>query len=258
MTGGAQWRLFDMLIAGSVSRPDLLRLKPDFGVIRYLPQILTMLRGGDDAVLTRLVRFFEAQGLAVLGVADVAPQLLAEAGTFGSLARASAELDTDTDTALGFQVLDLLADLDVGQAIAIELRTRLGAPHFRRRNVEFEFARANAWRAPHHDTAVIANDTIAATPTCADQLCIPSNAFGGVAPLPARATPLHQTAVSSSAQKETAVFKAQRFDRAAVSLRAPYLPARRQIDHHDGPFLCTVCKPASVPILSKARVVGYR
>ena len=62
-----------MLIAGSVRRPDLRRLKPDLGVIRHLPKIITMLKGGDDAVLTRLVRFFEAQGLSVKGVADVAP-----------------------------------------------------------------------------------------------------------------------------------------------------------------------------------------
>ena len=50
-----------MMIAGSVSRPDLRRLKPDFGLIRYLPDVLAMLRGGDDAVLTRLIRFFEAR-----------------------------------------------------------------------------------------------------------------------------------------------------------------------------------------------------
>ena len=107
-----------MMIAGSVSRPDILRLKPDFGLIRYLPQVLAMLKGGDDAVLTRLVRFFEAQGLCVKGVSDVAPQLLAAAGSLG--APNSGTITVAADTALGFQVLDLLADLDVGQAIAVE------------------------------------------------------------------------------------------------------------------------------------------
>ncbi len=112
-----------MMIAGTVSRPDLRRLKPDFGVVRYLPDVLAMLKGGDDAVLTRLVRFFEKQGLVVKGVADVAPELLAEAGMVSGVAPgASGETERadDSDMALGFAVLDAVADLDIGQAIAVE------------------------------------------------------------------------------------------------------------------------------------------
>jgi UDP-2,3-diacylglucosamine hydrolase len=107
-----------MMIAGSVSRPDLMRLKPDLGVIRHFPKILAMLRGGDDAVLTRLIRFFEAQRFTVKGVSDIAPDLLATQGTLGAPARASSS--TEADTARGFAILDALADLDVGQAVAIE------------------------------------------------------------------------------------------------------------------------------------------
>ena len=112
-----------MMIAGTVSRPDLKRLKPDFGVVRYLPDILSMLKGGDDAVLTRLVRFFEKQGLTVKGVGDVAPELLAEAGIAHGVAEyASVGTDhaNDADVTLGFAVLDAVADLDIGQAIAVE------------------------------------------------------------------------------------------------------------------------------------------
>ncbi len=106
-----------MMIAGGVTRPDLRNLKPDFGLVRYLPSVLSMLKGGDDAVLTRLIRFFEGHGLTVKGVADVAPELLAEAGTLGAPSLVAGD---DRDTALGFRVLDALADLDVGQAVAIE------------------------------------------------------------------------------------------------------------------------------------------
>ncbi len=107
-----------MMIAGSVSRPDLLRLKPDFGLIRHLPKVLAMLRGGDDAVLTRLVHFFESQGLTVKGVADVAPELLAPSGRLGAAQAPSAAVEDDI--ACGFAVLDALADLDVGQAVVVE------------------------------------------------------------------------------------------------------------------------------------------
>jgi DUF1009 family protein len=113
-----------MMIAGSVSRPDLMRLKPDFGLIRHLPKVLAMLRGGgDDAVLTRLVRFFEAQGLTVKGVADVAPELIAVPGQLGAAAERGAA--TDADIARGFAVLDALSDLDVGQAIVVDRGTVL-------------------------------------------------------------------------------------------------------------------------------------
>ena len=106
-----------MMIAGNVSRPDLRRLKPDLGLIRYLPQVLSMLKGGDDAVLTRLIRFFEMQGLTVKGISDVAPELLAQAGQLG--APVAHPHQAEGDTTLGFRVLDTLADLDVGQAIAV-------------------------------------------------------------------------------------------------------------------------------------------
>lgn len=112
-----------MMIAGSVTRPDLKNLKPDFGLIRHLPSVLSMLKGGDDAVLTRVVRFFEGHGLTVKGVGDVAPELLAEAGTLGAT---SDRTDIDGDMAIGFRVLDALADLDVGQAAVIESGRILG------------------------------------------------------------------------------------------------------------------------------------
>jgi UDP-2,3-diacylglucosamine hydrolase len=107
-----------MMIAGSVSRPDLMRLKPDFGLFRHLPKVLAMLRGGDDAVLTRVIRFFESQGLTVKGVGEVAPELLAPLGDLGAMRQVSSV--SESDIRRGFEVLDVLADLDVGQAIAVE------------------------------------------------------------------------------------------------------------------------------------------
>ena len=46
--------------------------------------------GGDDSVLTRVVRFFEGKGLEVRGVHEVAPDLLAGAGPMGGVALAAA------------------------------------------------------------------------------------------------------------------------------------------------------------------------
>ena len=62
----------DLVIVGSVRRPDLAALRPDLGFIRSLPAILRIVAaGGDDSVLTRVVRFFEQKGFAVGVEADV-------------------------------------------------------------------------------------------------------------------------------------------------------------------------------------------
>ena len=67
----------DIVIVGSLRRPDLWKAGVDFGLIRNLPTILGLTRGGDDTVLKRVVRFFEAQGFRVRGAHEIAPALLA-------------------------------------------------------------------------------------------------------------------------------------------------------------------------------------
>ncbi len=105
-----------MVIAGSVRRPDLWKLRPDWGFFASLAQILAMMKGGDDSVLSRVVRFFEAKGLKVLGAHEVAPDLLAESGRLGAVA-----LDSQSrgDAELGFAVRAVLGPLDAGQAVVV-------------------------------------------------------------------------------------------------------------------------------------------
>ena len=52
----------ELVIAGGVRRPDLWRIRPDAGFFTSLPQIVRLLAGGDDSVLSRVVRFFEGKG----------------------------------------------------------------------------------------------------------------------------------------------------------------------------------------------------
>src|SRR5262245_65021542 len=70
-----------LVIAGGVRRPDFLHIRPDAGFFASLPQILGLIAaGGDDSVLTRVVRFFEGKGLEVRGGHEIAPGLLAAVG----------------------------------------------------------------------------------------------------------------------------------------------------------------------------------
>ncbi len=104
-----------MVIAGAVTRPDIASIRPDVGLLRLLPQVLRLIRaGGDDALLTRVIRLYESEGLHVSGVQDVAPELLIGPGQLGAIEMNAAEAG---NLALADAVLATLGDLDVGQAV---------------------------------------------------------------------------------------------------------------------------------------------
>jgi len=105
-----------LVIAGGVKRPDLRRIRPDVGFFMSLPQIVSLLGGGDDSVLTRVVRFFEAKGFTVCGVHEVAPDLLAGAGRMGGVTLGR---DDEVDAELGFAVRQALGVVDAGQAVVV-------------------------------------------------------------------------------------------------------------------------------------------
>ena len=97
-------------------RPDLWKIRPDVGFFTSLPRILGLMAGGDDSVLTSVVRFFEQKGLAVRGAHEVAPDLLAGAGAIGSVALSE---QGRADARLGFAVRAALGPLDAGQAVVV-------------------------------------------------------------------------------------------------------------------------------------------
>lgn len=135
---GAEWvdwgqvgRMFDLIerggckeviLIGSISkRPDFRSIAGDLGTLRRLPRILAALVGGDDSVLTRVIRIFEQEDLTVVGVPDVAPALLAGAGTLG---RHGPSADAMTAIATAAGVIEALSPHDVGQAaVALFRRT---------------------------------------------------------------------------------------------------------------------------------------
>jgi lipid-A-disaccharide synthase len=106
----------ELVIAGSVRRPDVWTIRPDAGFFTCLPQVFSLFAGGDDSVLSRVVRFFEAKGLTVRGAHEVAPDLLADAGQLGAVAL---DRQGHADAMLGFAVRAALGPLDAGQAVAV-------------------------------------------------------------------------------------------------------------------------------------------
>jgi DUF1009 family protein len=106
----------DIVLLGSVVRPSLWRLRPDWFTLRALPQVIKAFRGGDDHLLTSVARVIEKDGFRFVGAHEVAPEILVPQGALGC-ARPS-ERDK-ADMTLGLDYLRAAGLFDVGQAVVV-------------------------------------------------------------------------------------------------------------------------------------------
>jgi UDP-2,3-diacylglucosamine hydrolase len=106
----------DLVLIGSMSRPNLRKVGFDAGFLWHARTILGLTRGGDDSVLSRVVRFFEDQGFRVRGAHEIAPVLLAPEGLLGGVAP---DGEACGDIACGLALLAALAPFDVGQSVVV-------------------------------------------------------------------------------------------------------------------------------------------
>lgn len=105
-----------VVLSGAVRRrPPFSDIRMNLRSLTKLPGALkTLLAGGDDAVLRMVIALIEAQGshIRVIGVQDIAPDLLATTGALGK------QLPTDDDRrdiAQAAAAAEMLGRLDVGQ-----------------------------------------------------------------------------------------------------------------------------------------------
>ena len=106
----------DLVFIGTLVRPALSEIRLDWGTLRAMRHILSAFRGGDDHLLTGIGRIFEDDGFRLLGIKDVAPDLLMPAG---SLTRAVPDASALADIAKGRDVLRALSPFDIGQATVV-------------------------------------------------------------------------------------------------------------------------------------------
>jgi UDP-2,3-diacylglucosamine hydrolase len=106
----------DVVIIGSVVRPSLWQIWPDLAALRIMPQVVRMLRGGDDHLLSGIMRILEQLGFHPIGAQEIAPEILMPEGAVGRLAPSAAER---TDIALGLALIGALGEFDVGQAAVV-------------------------------------------------------------------------------------------------------------------------------------------
>jgi len=123
---GQLGRLFDMLAArdchdlafvGSIRRrPDYRAIAGDLATLKRLPKIMRALVGGDDTVIRKVLKLFEAEGFRVLPIAEIAPDLLAGEGSLGRCRVAAGE---DADIRRGLDLLAATSAFDIGQAAVV-------------------------------------------------------------------------------------------------------------------------------------------
>ena len=56
------------------------RLRPDWQMLRLMPRIAAVFRGGDDRLLSGIAALFEEGGVRIIGVGEVAPEIIVPAG----------------------------------------------------------------------------------------------------------------------------------------------------------------------------------
>jgi UDP-2,3-diacylglucosamine hydrolase len=106
----------DVCFIGGLGRPEFADLRPDWGAVKRLPEILRLLKGGDDHALKGVVKLFEAEGMRVVGVETLAPELLAAPGAMNRLPFPG---DMADDLAFGHDCLAALSAFDCGQALVL-------------------------------------------------------------------------------------------------------------------------------------------
>lgn len=106
----------DLVMVGGLTRPRVRDLGFDLTMLRLLPRIVRLFRGGDNHLLSGVLDLVEEQGFHLVGAHEAAPRLLLPAGILGSRAPTAQER---ADMAKGHAVIHVLGPYDVGQAVIV-------------------------------------------------------------------------------------------------------------------------------------------
>jgi UDP-2,3-diacylglucosamine hydrolase len=106
----------DLIFIGTLVRPALSEIRLDWKTLRVIGRVWTAFRGGDDHLLSSIGRILEQDGFRLVGIKDVAPDLLMPEGC---VTRRMPDKDAEADIARGQDVLRAIGPFDVGQAVVV-------------------------------------------------------------------------------------------------------------------------------------------
>src|SRR5947207_9937066 len=105
-----------LVFIGTLVRPALSEIRLDWGTLRVIGRVWAAFRGGDDHLLSGIGRILEQDGFRMVGIKDVAPDVLMPEG---NIARATPDSAAAADIAKGREVLAALGPFDIGQAVVV-------------------------------------------------------------------------------------------------------------------------------------------
>lgn len=104
-----------LVVGGTIAvRPDFRSLVPSLRTLALVPELLRMIRGGDDHLLRAAIGALERRGFEFLAVQDVAPELLMPAGLLAGHRPSRSEMQA---LQRGSRAALRLGELDIGQAV---------------------------------------------------------------------------------------------------------------------------------------------
>jgi len=106
----------EIAIVGAMTRPEFSDLRLDCGALRRFSGLASLFRGGDNRLLVGIAGFFEKEGVAVVGVHQIAPQLLVSPGALSALAPSA---QAQADARIGTGLIAALSPFDAGQAVVV-------------------------------------------------------------------------------------------------------------------------------------------
>jgi DUF1009 family protein len=106
----------DLVFIGTLVRPALSEIRLDWGTLRVIGRVWAAFRGGDDHLLSGIGNILEQDGFRMVGIKDVAPDLLMPEGC---LTLKMPDENAAADIAKARDVLRALSPFDIGQAIVV-------------------------------------------------------------------------------------------------------------------------------------------
>ena len=114
----------NILMVGSLSRPNLMDIRPDFNAIKIFPKVAKkIIHGGDNHLLSFAISYLEDIGFNVLSIKELIPNLLFPKG---NLTKNILAKETIEDVNKAKKILDSNSKFDIGQSVIIQQGTIIG------------------------------------------------------------------------------------------------------------------------------------
>ena len=106
----------EAIFIGALLRPPFRQIRLDWQTVRALPRVAGFFRGGDDHLLSGVASLIEENGIRLIGLQEVVPEVLVPEGMLGGCRPSARDV---ADIACALKIIRTLGPFDVGQAVVV-------------------------------------------------------------------------------------------------------------------------------------------